>query len=171
MKIVFLLLFLISGLTILGKERYGLDNIEKKGYSAMDEFADRMKAKGFIAVGSGGSGGVNIHKTFDLLFQTKEKMTIESARRLIVESTHEFLDCINKNKQLRPYLIQFPATIENVGLVISTTPKDSVQEPNIVSVMTIWDKIYYYSNDPDFDKYIILKEPFEEAEKIVKGQK
>lgn len=146
---------------------FATDKTEINAYRFMAEFAQSMESKGLKPIGSGCSGAANIFVKLRLMFQIDSNLTIESARKLIVDASEEFLKGLNNNKQLRPYLIKFPATIENISISISSTDSDGNKMPNIRSVSTVGDKINFYNDENDPDKWLIHKESFEEAVAIV----
>lgn len=162
MKYFLLILLFINSFFLID-----LKGNERHSNRVIGEFVEKMKKRGLKPSGFGGSGDVNMHATIAVMFQTDEKMTIDSARKLILDVTNEFLWSINNDKKLRPYLVKFPATVENVNIVIYSNAEATKEDDYISSVMTIRNYLHYDNDLPDPIKSIVHKETFQEAMQIV----
>jgi len=63
--------------------------------------------------------GEGMEKKFlrlQLSFRVKRKMSKNEARELLLVCAREFIEDINANEQLRPYLLEYPFTLNNVGI-------------------------------------------------------
>lgn len=66
-------------------------------------------------VGSGG-GTMNGVERLSLSFQLDKSLTIESARKLILECLTTFQNDINSNSSIRPYLAEYPFPISEISV-------------------------------------------------------
>lgn len=75
------------------------------------------KEKGLIPCGFGG-GSVDCIRMLAISFDYRLPLSIEEGRKLLIEAVHEFVDAINSNEQIRPYLVSYPFGIECVEIRI-----------------------------------------------------
>ncbi|MBS0615576.1 MAG: hypothetical protein JSR58_03370 [Verrucomicrobia bacterium] len=112
-------------------------------------------------------------EVFDIGFARKEKATIDEARQLATKITEGFIQKINSDEEIRPYLHDFPITRKNVNIHIrfdksKNEPKGS---PFAYYVTVANNKIYYdaYDNSDPSNGQIVdfVQEPYDQALKIV----
>jgi hypothetical protein len=144
---------------------------EKEAYNVIGQASKILYEKyGFISTGAGGSMYDKV-RSLSLRLRTKEPMNKDTARAFLVNSALDFLEIINNDKEIRPYLIKYPATLENVDVAIFS--KDSNYYPLIAVVSTYpEDTINFATKDKDqeFGYKTEEDEPFAEAYAIVKEQ-
>ncbi|CDZ81073.1 hypothetical protein BN1013_01601 [Candidatus Rubidus massiliensis] len=128
------------------------------------------------AMGSGGSIPEGIIKKFTLSFQMKGILTKEECRKLLIAMGADFLQLINNNKEVRPYLYKYPFEAKdiNINLFIRDEKGNYVEHPNInVADLFLGNLSYetqHYDQVKDSLKTISKEqESYEEALKIVKG--
>jgi hypothetical protein len=105
------------------------------------------------------------------IFRAVEK---KEARAMVVDCLQEFLKEVNENKEIRPYLKNYPFDIKDLEVIIfiGTPDYGTFYHPNLAVVSAYMGKIRYSTKDP-FDKYNYKSEEvetFEEAVKILKGE-
>lgn len=145
-------------------------------FDAMGSYAREVRKKyGFELCSIGGSMMEEI-EIFHMSFTRKDKGTIDKARQLIVKMTQEFIDKINADETIRPYLHDFPVTSENVNisLCFEATKKEPPGNPFVYFVFSKKGTIFYGSYDnsiPPGHQHIVslCDEPYNEALRIVKG--
>lgn len=106
-----------------------------------------------------------------IFFHIEEKLTIESARKLAIQTAKEFLAHINANERIRNELVEYPLTEKYIHIAISGEDIDANDSTYIKSVNVGMGRLFYYIDSrkpPTFG--IVLKETFREAEKIVREQ-
>jgi hypothetical protein len=128
----------------------------------------KMRASGEGAAMHGG-----IVRELMLAFDTSGPFTKEYLRQLLIEIAQDLLDQINTNKDLQPFLIKSPFTIENVQIIIYNSDKNGreVYDPGI-SIAEISQGILTYKtvDSNDTNKYKNrFKETYDEALAIVKS--
>ena len=134
---------------------------------------DMHKNYGLIYRGQGGSCMDNI-KRISVLFKKPEKSDIPESRVLLVNCVEEFLRRVNADEDVRPFLVQYPFTNENVHISIGfQKPQNASEHETIVHVFNVEDRVVYsvYEKIPPPANYRHkpkLKEPYEEALRIVK---
>jgi hypothetical protein len=129
--------------------------------------------------GHGTTGSQDIEKV-ELSFSAYRPATVEEARLLNVFLTEKFLKYINEDEQIRPYLREYPFPAERVCIEITFRSKfnhrpfanDSVDHVYHASNLALFpntDQLIYYADNAFTGSYItLLKEPYEEAERIVR---
>jgi len=60
-------------------------------------------------------------------FVTNEKLDIFKTRKLIVELTVELIDRVNDSEKLRPYLVQYPFTFQNIEMTIAYRREEVIE--------------------------------------------
>jgi hypothetical protein len=84
----------------------------------LSKTAKQLKVeKGLIPIGDMGQMMGNI-QAMGLSFQYFHIINLEEARNLLVYASNVFLNNINENKEIRPYLNNYPFTPKNIELVI-----------------------------------------------------
>lgn len=120
--------------------------------------------------GVGGSSLDHRQRVFFLDFWTEKKLNLEEARTLFVRTANDFLKQVNENKKLRPYLENYPATINNLELSIGFFGPglEHLSSQYISRVLAIDGKIFYsiWSKEKDFFERIKI-ESWDEALKLV----
>lgn len=144
-----------------------------------DEIKDEVEAKMIerykkyqLAVTSdtgGMAGGVNL---IGLSFRVTGPLSKEELRVVFVDSVEMFLTMLNENEEIRPFLKNYPYTIDGIDNTIFVFDKngDKLFYPNISIVGNVRGKVKYVTNDKENQyKYKTEeKESYEEALKIVK---
>jgi hypothetical protein len=146
----------------------------KEAYRLMNSFAAKQEKKNKLQVfGIGGSWYDNI-LILDLDFIGYRHVDIPQTRLLIVTCAEEFLNQINSDEQIRPYLNHYPFTVEDIHLGILFNEKKTgrfVRPPNIAFVTLVSGNIIYTSDyDPLGPLTDMHKESYEEALGIVNGE-
>jgi hypothetical protein len=132
-----------------------------------------IKEEGFrlSSFGGGMIGDIQrIHLGFDLLAE----LDIDKARVLVVRKEEEFLDILNGNREVRPYLHVYPFPAERFEFEIgfeNTSGRLFAESPNLAFVFVGSGKVHYsIYNKEKSELETIYTEPYEEAYKIVYGE-
>ena len=142
----------------------------KQAHRVRDAFiVDMYKKHGLVCCGIGGGCMDNI-KVINVSFDQKKESDIPEARVLLVNCVEEFLRRINADEDVRPFLVQYPFTNENVNISIGfIEPKEDADLQNIVHAFNVKGEAVYSIYDKPHDRYKpTFEEPYEEALKIVK---
>lgn len=101
-------------------------------------------------------------------------LTQRDARKLIINCLNDFLEEVNKNDQLRPFLKVYPFKPENIdmGIINYGAKGEDVFDPYIGTISAYLGKMEYLTHDPNDDcKYkTIIQETYEEAVAILKKE-
>ncbi len=127
--------------------------------------------------GTGGSMHSNIVSSIYLSFYTDRRASVEEAKELLVRATEKFLEVINANENIRPYLAEFPFPPSRVNLSISFNIDNKCEyyaDGTISRVSQFHNTIYYDIEEPlrspkNHDPF--LTEPYPDALKIVQSSK
>ena len=128
------------------------------------------KEKNLHAIGSGGSMMGDIQLA-EIYFQYFHLVNLEEARVLLVYAIQTFLKNINDNKEVRPYLHNYPFTTNNIDINIFIYQPDGHYPPqgSIQCLGLSKNTLSYELVKPsEFAPWPILKEEtYEEALKIL----
>lgn len=130
--------------------------------------------KGIVLEGSGGAM-MNDIKEFAMSFNCYDHLNLEQTRILMVKVVDEFLQQVNANEKIRPYLHNYPLTVKNVSLMIGFRNHQNQRPPKeyIALAYTHENSIYYsrweakLESSKFCDRY---RESFNDAVKIVMQQ-
>lgn len=119
-----------------------------------------------ISVNHSGGGGQYLSQVNKLIFYyvSHDTFSVESARKTYMDIVSIILETINLDKKIRPYLCEYPFTIEKIGLTLTYRPKKNTTERISTHVM-YHDKniIYQTKNWSNGDIIFRLTENFEEV--------
>jgi hypothetical protein len=165
-------LFFLLGLLITSCTHQSTD--EKLAYRLMNSFAaTQNKQNNFEVFGMGGAMFDSI-RVLDVVFTCNRYVDVVQARKIIVPCANAFLNQINTDEQIRPYLNHYPFTVEDIHLGILFNEKKTgrfVRPPNIAFVTLVSGNIIYTSDyDPLGPLTDMHKESYEEALRIVNGE-
>lgn len=130
------------------------------------------------ATGAGGNG-----KKFNLIYlwlSTKKPLTIDTARRLLLESLKDLIDRVNSFEELHPYLVEVPFGYDKYEYSIDTIDQNGVveffldqPEPKHISYVLLSHGELRYNIFVKGTKKIVTlhREPYEEALKIAENEK
>lgn len=112
-------------------------------------------------------------KSLFLGLTCNKEASIDDARKLIVTCAKEYMFEINNNKELKPYLHNFPFSEQNIQLsIIFKTPLGINNEiGKLSSVEIIKGKVIFSANKTEYTLETVLEESFEEAVRIVQKGK
>lgn len=126
-----------------------------------------------VPIASGGRAHEKI-ENIDISFKTSDNLTIEEARILSVRVSELFLDIINKEPDAKDLLYHYPFLPEDITVLIRLNDVYH-QERDYKTLGDNLARVFVCRGFLFYGKYIpskvgsvdILKEPFEEAAKIV----
>ena len=125
-------------------------------------------------IGGGARKGDGIW-LMDISFQRYgHPLNEEEARKLIINCVSDFLEAVNSDECLRPFLKDYPFTAKNLNLRIFNYGKDHVLYyfPYIAIVTNSQGKVGFLTEDPSVKcgYYTEKYEPYDEAVAILKKQ-
>ena len=129
--------------------------------NAIEDFAKKMKKKGYHLGSFGGSEEGNKTRVIEISFDTNEVLEINKVRETIHQMVGEFLSDINANDQIGQYLCESPFQSKGMNLGIFTSTSVPTKKGDVVIASLRKNKIVYYAvaNTPSgYEK--ILEEPF-----------
>lgn len=131
-------------------------------------------------VTSAGVMAMHGFREIDLGFRIQQKLTVDEARRIMVDCSERLLRAINANTQIRPYLVVYPFTPAEIGLSFSIT--DGTYEPKRTPGVLMG--FYNYQGEIEYETIneegpfrslnqvvIMHRETLDEARKIVANEK
>lgn len=128
--------------------------------------------KGLYLNGSGGAFMDDIKK-INSSYKSYEPMTIELARQLYVEVIEGYLNRYNEDEKIRPYLHNYPFTIDNLNVMISFWDKAKKRrDKGLVALIYIGknQEIVYSTYDYEKKDFVKLhRETYSTAREIVLG--
>ncbi|MEC7839850.1 MAG: hypothetical protein VX777_07405 [Chlamydiota bacterium] len=154
-----------------------VDPMMKEKLKVYDQHMCRQYSKYKLAPYSfgGGGNGKQLH-LLSLGFSTDKKLTVETGRKLLVDSITDFHEKINNAVSLRPFLNEVPFPVSKLEYTIEVVEEggwwplfpDGVDDDNHISFVTLINGKIYYCIDIDRNKLPIEihEETYEEAEAI-----
>ncbi len=130
------------------------------------------KQKGLFLAGTGGGMMHNI-RMMAMSFDFYQEVDLQTARELIVYAIREYLSDINSNKEVRPYLQNYPFTAKNVEIRIWISKPDRSKASSgkihyISAINGILD--YYTREDNQHSRKTICEETYEEALEVISSE-
>lgn len=118
---------------------------EKAAQALMRTFAKEQKAaKGWTVSGLGSSIPADKICHFTLHFESTQRITLEQARPIYLETLHVFLDRVNKDSNVRPYLVTYPLTFEHITVRLSFSENENHMSPPYIDyIFNTRDTILY----------------------------
>lgn len=106
-------------------------------------------------------------------FRVRRQMNIDEARNFYVKHAEHYIETINNDVALRPFLRSYPVTIDNIDLSFQFLNQNNelVSPPYIVHVSNLKGTVYYAIDNKQRTRFeTLFKEPYEEAVRIVRGE-
>lgn len=148
-----------------------LPDYEKIADKITEKTAKKLKEqKNLRLVGTGGKM-MNDIQAMNMSFYFYQEVDLKAARKLIVYAINEYLSEINNNKEVRPYLHEYPFTVKNVEIMIFFYKPDrsNLSPEKIYCISSINGMLeYYIHSDPS---QAIHEETYEEALQAISCQK
>ncbi|CDR34241.1 hypothetical protein [Criblamydia sequanensis] len=143
------------------------DYLHITGNIRKDFEAKILHTYGLKCIGSGGSLMYNVKK-LSMEFQHKGILNKNELRKLLIELTDLFLEEINNNEEIRPYLENYPFTPKNIDITIyiRDSQNQRVFYPNLCVASSLYGKLLFHTNDeanPIAPFYTTEEETYEEA--------
>jgi hypothetical protein len=121
-------------------------------------------------IGDGGSMMDDV-KMLALSFNCDQPRNIEEARKLTVNCMNMFLENINKNESIRPYLHNYPFTEKNIEIMIFFRDKNEYRPaPPLIANITSTNGVIYYYIDKNNRYSDFHSESFSNAVQILQNQ-
>jgi hypothetical protein len=105
-------------------------------------------------------------KMLALAFHYYKEVDIEEARELLISAGAVFLDIINSNEEIRPFLHNYPFKPENVEIrIVLKNPDGSEFSHEKLCIVTMIDgALNYKATNPQTDRLLTIhKETYDEA--------
>ena len=106
-------------------------------------------------------------------FDYYQEVDLQTARELIVYALKEYLSDINTNKEVKPYLQNYPFTAKNVEIRIwISKPDRSTPSPGKIQYMSAINGIldYYTREENQHSRKTICEETYEEALEVISSE-
>jgi len=129
-----------------------------------------QKEYGVICTAEGSSLPYDV-ENISLYFAIKSKGTIDEGRELFIKLKERFINEINQDEKLRPYLREYPFTQDRATILLSYCDKNGnhYTDGSVTFILSKGEKevcyLRYAEKDSESDE--LLVEPYEEALKIV----
>mgnify|MGYP000219838679 CR=1 FL=1 len=179
MKFMFIVCVILCSIFFMGFIMNNRGSSSVKASASVGEILDKTatvieKKYKIKTSGSGISMPGGIVKKLALAFTTKNSLSKNDLRKLLIEFGEELLQQINNNKNIQPFLETAPFTIENVQIIIYNHDKDNrnLFDPEISTAELSAGFLTYRTTSPDnplrFNNE--FKETYEEALEALQNQ-
>ena len=82
----------------------------------MNDYATQLRKNEGLFLSGVGGGMINNIDLISMTFVCCRKTSIDEARNLYVQVMQGYLQRINRDEEIRPYLVQYPFTWDNIDL-------------------------------------------------------
>lgn len=167
----FIMIFSLLSCRVTSLGSLGPTDLDRVSDQVIVNFAKKMKPRGLHACGIGGRENKGKIEWLEVVFQYDEMLELAKARQLIIEITQLFVDEINNDQQIKPYLYHHPFTTSDVviGILPNYNKIERGNWSNFVRVDLNSGVLSYYDDSNFNETWVYLKkETFEEAVEIVK---
>lgn len=141
-------------------------NYEKFAHKITIKTAQKLRdEKGLYLIGTGGQMMDDIQMMY-MGFQYFKPINVESGRDLLVCSIQLYLNEINQNEKVNPYLHSYPFTVKNVEIRIwIRNPDGSKVSSDELRYISAIDGIlsYYMDGTEEYSRETVHEETYEEA--------
>ena len=155
----------------------GYEERKKLQFEIVEKVNEKLEKKyDMISSAIGSSGDRGFLKGLDISFDRYNgPVSLEENRNMILDCLQIYLDAVNSNEKIRPYLASYPFTSQNFDIFIIHYEKDGsmIFHPHVGALYCYSKGIAYYTNDPEKEyKYKNeIKETYEEAYSKLKETK
>ena len=166
MKLFFSIGVILSMFSLLfGCSSFGYQSPRyvKLAHEITEKTAKELKAqKNLYLAGTGGQMTDDI-QMMAMSFDYYQEVDLKTGRELIIYVINEYLSSINSNKEIRPYLHEYPFTAKNVEIRIFVYNPDRSELPleKIYCIECINGELEYYARSNP--RQAIYEETYEEA--------
>ena len=142
----------------------------KLAHEITEKTAKKLKAqKNLYLVGTGGQMMDDI-QMMAMSFYYYQEVNLKTARELITYVINEYLSTINSNKEVKPYLHEYPFTAKNVEIRIWVYNPDRSELPleKIYSITSLNGMLKYYARSNP--RQAIYEETYEQALQAISSE-
>ena len=142
----------------------------KLAHEITEKTAKKLKAqKNLYLVGTGGQMMDDI-QMMAMSFDYYQEVDLKTARELTVHAINEYLSAINNNKEIRPYLHEYPFTAKNVEISIFIYKPDRSKLPpeKIYCIECMNGRLEYYTRSNP--RQAIYEETYEQALQAISSE-
>lgn len=151
---------------------YAEKDYSQLAYKIINHHAkDAKKINNLILIGSGGSWATDV-KLISISYWSYLQLDIPSSRRLYIQTVERLIHDVNVDKEIRPYLRDYPFIFKNTKVDIGFIEKgfQNLNKKKIKSVVLINGIVYYDILDENEKLKTVHQEPYEEALRIVRAE-
>jgi hypothetical protein len=176
MKLIFNIGVILSMFSFLfGCSSFGYQSPRyvKLAHEITEKTAKKLKEqKNLYLAGTGGQMMDDI-QMMAMSFDYYQEVDLKTARELIVHVINEYLSAINSNKEIKPYLHEYPFTAKNVEIRIWVFEPNGSNPPldKIYYISATNGSLVYYLDLPEtHSRRAICKETYEEASRAISSE-
>lgn len=165
----FLVCFLF--ILLISCSSYKSSNYEKMADKITMKTAQKLeKERNLVLIGIGGGMMRNI-RMMAMSFVYKHEISVGEGRSLLIAALEEYINAVNSNEEIRPYLVNYPFDPKNIEIrIFIHNPDNSPVAEGKISVISAIKGILEYDADEGNGYKNIHRETYEEAiEKIAQS--
>ncbi len=155
--ILILSVSLFSFVCLVGMHK---SNDEKIVDGIIEDVSLKIYEKNGLVLCGTGAQMMNKIDMLGLYFDCEKQIKIEEARKLLVDTAEQFLNDINSNEKIRPYLCHYPFKITDIEIEIYTPP---LKKANELAVVSIAKGCLVYENYDFSSLEVVFKETYQEG--------
>jgi hypothetical protein len=180
LKVFLPFILLLVGIAVISLERgskmdQGLSDEDKMLYHFINRQGKILGNKYQMRQSGNGLGGKDKVWLMSISFDRYgSPMNEKEARILLIQCVEDFLEAVNNDEQLKPFLKDYPFTAKNLDLTIINFDKDQVIDyfPNIAVVSNSRGKVGFFTEEPSniYGYYTKKYETYDEAVAVLKEE-
>lgn len=142
---------------------------ERKANVIINKVGNKLAKKYNMEIAGTGGGMIDCVKLMALSFNINKILNKNESRQLLLDCAAEFLKEINSNQEIRPYLVQFPFSVENIEIKIFIHDHEgrNVYDPNLSVISIVKGELRFRTNDKD-NRYRFKSQYFESYDQALK---
>ncbi len=163
---------MMSSFTDTEPVMYG-NHLQQLVFKDVNKVLERFSKQYELVVnGSGGAFCEDIEQVM-LALHIQKYVGIEESRKIYIELLEAMVNQLNKNKELRPYLREYPTTYAPIQLTINFVAKETRYPPKeyVHFVFKNQADILFFNNYENNKLETIHTEPFKESLQIIHQEK
>lgn len=170
----FLWLF-FCGLILYGcnnSSGYQVPDYERMADGITSATAQKIERETALRLIGTGGGAIDHIRKLNMSFEYLGEMSVDQARELLVYCVDGYLSAINEHEQIRPHLIHYPFTPNDVEITIFISQRDRRKVPvGALAVVSERKGVLNYDTRQEGTNFTktIHEETYEEAFKIVEA--
>lgn len=159
--------------TSLPLQNYKVSDREKIADKITAEVAKKIETQTGLKLSGVGGGAIEHIRKLNMSFECRGMFSMEQGRELVLYCVKEYLSAINSSEEIRPHLVHYPFTPNDIEITIYIRQTDGREVPlgDLAIVNSVEGMVEYYVKQPGAPSIRIdCKETYEESVSILESE-